>query len=320
MANQIRTEKVCNLPIIEEEDCNNVTLPRWAYHTRLRRCVPFYHCGSEDGNRNVFMTKKDCEDVCPTTFAPIIRLPRGDEVLAERGALATALHVTIRANPPAKVEWFHNGRPLSRFNPRYTMSDSYLQIAKVTDFDAGTYTVKADNGIGKGPPAEALIKLIVYPMPISLSIKSEKTLFKPDEDVVIPCEVKGYPMPEISWYKVTYSRGRRNETKILGDTRISVETYQVRLTEFVSNLVIKNANSEDSGGYKCEATSEFARTVSDTEGIRINALGAGSSACMDRPSYAHCDKIVEYKFCGNKYYGQYCCLSCTRAGFLPGGL
>ena len=84
-----KTEIVCNLPI-SEGSCDeillqtNSTIPKWTYDNRRRRCVPFYFTGC-GGNENIFDTKSDCEDICPTTFPPIIRLPGGSEVLAKRG-------------------------------------------------------------------------------------------------------------------------------------------------------------------------------------------------------------------------------------------
>ena len=113
---QRKTEQICSLPI-EEGDCAGTYLPKWAYHTRLRRCIPFYFSGC-GGNDNVFESKEACQRICPTTFAPSIRLPRGKEVLAQRGSNAT-LHIAVRANPPATVEWFHRGRPLSRYDARF---------------------------------------------------------------------------------------------------------------------------------------------------------------------------------------------------------
>jgi hypothetical protein len=197
-ANQKRTEVLCNLPILSGncDPGNNSTLAKWGYHTRLRRCVPSYHTGC-GGNENVFETREDCEAVCPTTFSPLVRLPRGSEVLAKRGSLATTLQVSIRANPQPNIEWFHNGRALSKYAPRYTMmADSSLQISNVTDMDAGTYLVKADNGIGK-VASEATLDLIVYPLYSAVEIKAEKTLYAPGEDAMLPCEVRGYPPPTI---------------------------------------------------------------------------------------------------------------------------
>jgi hypothetical protein len=121
---------------------------------------------------------------------------------------------------------------------------------------------------------------------------------------------------------VKYLRGKRNETLIDPShvaSRIAIETFQIGSVTTLSNLIIRNASNEDSGNFKCEATSDFSRPVFDSEGISIH-YGPGE-LCIDRKSYAHhCDTVVEHKFCGNKYYGQYCCLSCTQAGFLPGGL
>ena len=111
---QRKTELICSLPI-EVGNCTDL-LPRWAYHTRLRRCVPFYYSGCE-GNDNLFLSKEECQEVCPTTFAPTIRLPRGGEILAERGSNAT-LHIMVKANPPATVQWFHRGQPISKYNHR----------------------------------------------------------------------------------------------------------------------------------------------------------------------------------------------------------
>ena len=245
----------------------------------------------------------------------MIRLPRGGEILAERGSAKATLYVTIRANPPASVEWSLNGQPLSKHSTRHVFTENYLQISEVTDLDAGKYVVKATNGVGKGPPAEATIQLIVYPLFPTLEIKSEKTLFAPGEDVMIPCEMKAYPFTEIVWYKSYYKNRRRVEEPIIEDNRIYVETYQVGIVTTLSQLIIRNVTIEDRGGYKCETTSSGMK-VSDTEGIGVGGLG---STCIDRPSYTHCDKIVEHNFCGSKYYGQFCCLSCTNAGFLPGG-
>ena len=101
------------------------------------------------------------------------------------------------ANPPATVEYYLNGRALSRYSPRHTFTDNYLQINKVSDFDAGTYTVRASNGIGKDPNGvEKTIELYVYPLFPTLKIKTKKTLFKPGDDAQIPCEIRAYPPPQ----------------------------------------------------------------------------------------------------------------------------
>ena len=110
--------------------------------------------------------------------------------------------MSIRANPPANVQWFLKGRQLSKLSSRYTFTDDFLKIDQVSDLDAGTYTIKAENGIGANSNLvnTANIDLIVYPLFPSLKIKSEKTLFLPGEEAVIKCEIRGYPPPKINWF------------------------------------------------------------------------------------------------------------------------
>ena len=70
--------------------------------------------------------------------------------MAERGSSEAVLHISVRANPPAKLRWFRNGRELSKHNPHYIMTENYLKILKVSDFDNGTYVLQADNEIQSG--------------------------------------------------------------------------------------------------------------------------------------------------------------------------
>ncbi len=176
--------------------------------------------------------------------------------------------------------------------------------------------MRAENGIGASP-TESKLELIVYPLHPTVDITMEKSIFVPGKDIRFPCKIRGYPPPTVRWYKISYWRGRSKEALIEDDERRVIHTVSEGNVKFVSNLVIHNVTSDDSGSYKCEARSAFTRPVSDLEGISIQ-YGPGQ-LCIDRPSYKHCDKVVEHKFCGNVYYGQFCCISCTRAGLMPGG-
>ena len=84
--------------------------------------------------------------------------------MAERGSSEAVLHISVRANPSAKLRWFRNGRELSKVNPHFIMTENYLKISEISDFDNGTiikiseisdfdngtYVVRADNGIQSG--------------------------------------------------------------------------------------------------------------------------------------------------------------------------
>lgn len=313
------TDTVCKM-YVDVGNCKdtvNATLARWGYDERMRRCVPFYFTGCE-GNQNNFISRADCEKVCPTTFPAIVSLPRGAEILVERRTAEVILSVSVKANPPARVEWIRKGQVISEYDYRYEILEDFsLKLKDVTDMDGGMYSVRAENGIGE--PASKEIEVIVYPLYSEANIKLEKSIFKPESDLVIPCEVRGYPPPEIKWFKMENRRGGTDKTELVENRpHVYVETYQMTTVMTASNVIINNASDMDTGNYRCEAHSQWFPVASAVQGVRIQ-YGPGER-CIDKPAYKHCAQVVKHKFCGNKYYGQYCCRSCTQAGFLPGGI
>lgn len=333
-AKQRRTDVVCNLYIEsgnctqgqEGDEVSNVTIARWGhvgdatiarwgYDVRLRRCRPFYFSGCF-GNENNFASESDCQQVCPTTFPPLITLQ--DEILFERNAEYAVIPVTIRANPLADVKWIRKGIEISEFDFRYQiLQDHSLRFKDVSDLDAGSFTVIAENGIGK--PDSKTVEVVVYPMRPSAKIKLEKSIFKPESDFSIPCDVKGYPPPDIKWFRISSRTSSKTEIKPQYP-HLDIETYQTGTSTTKSILNIRNASEIDTGKYLCQAHSSHfpVSPASDSQGILIQF--APGERCFDSPAYSHCHQVVKYKFCGNKYYGQYCCRSCTDAGFLPGGV
>jgi hypothetical protein len=305
-AKQRLTESVCKM-YVENGNCGlegkkNSTVARWGYDERRRRCVPFYFSGCR-GNSNNFESKSACEEVCPTTFPPIIHLPRGSEVLAERNTGSVLLNVAIRANPPPVVKWIRNGVEISTIDGRYEMLADYsLHILRnVRDLDAGKYVVRAENGIGEA--AEKTLDVVVYPLYTSAKIEIDKAIFAPESDVSIGCEVRGYPPPTIEWFKLSRIRGGRNMTQMEEQRpHVFIETYSASTVTTVSNLVLKNVTSKYSGNYMCRASSNFFPPAIATQGIRIQ-YGPGDK-CVDWETYTHCDKVIEFKHCGNKYLGR----------------
>lgn len=45
--------------------------------------------------------------------------------------------------------------------------------------------------------------MVVYPLYTSVSVSMDQSIFKPGSDMVVPCEVRGYPPPEVTW-EATY--------------------------------------------------------------------------------------------------------------------
>jgi len=304
-----RSELTCK-QYVEEGSCEdgvNSTLARWGYHPYSRRCVPFYYSGC-NGNDNNFESQEECETVCPTTFSPLIQLPDGKQLLVMRGQSEAQLAVSIRANPTPSVVWSHNGRELSPYDTQYSVLDDFsLLMRNVGDHNGGTYAVRADNGIGEAPSVS--MEVIIYPILPTITLISEKNIFQPKTDVSIECKIKGYPPPTVQWFKKLH---RQREFPIESDgIGVAINTFQDTATEMVSRLVLRTVDEEDTATYRCQAGSASKSTPVSVQ------YGPGER-CVDKPSFRQCKLVVRNKFCANKYYGQFCCRSCTEAGQLPG--
>ncbi|XP_068234682.1 papilin isoform X9 [Palaemon carinicauda] len=138
-----------------------------------------------------------------------------------------------------------------------------------------------------------------YIVPLRAIIRMNTTQFTPQSTIRIPCDVRGYPTPVITWYK--------------GDT--TIESSEKYIIEDDATLVINDANSEDSGSYKCQVQNEFGIADSTTS-ITVKGVYV-HPACTDNPYFANCELIVRALYCTNKYYARFCCRSCTLAGQLP---
>ena len=127
-----RTDVTCN-QYIETGKCeggDNSTLARWGYHQFTRRCVPFYYTGC-GGNNNNFLTQAECEDVCPTTFSPVISFNDGNTVFINRNQSEAVISVNVRANPIPEVQWSFNGRNISKFDSQVIKKYQISQFHKV---------------------------------------------------------------------------------------------------------------------------------------------------------------------------------------------
>ena len=77
--------------------------------------MPFYFTGC-GGNENNFESMISCEEMCPTTFSPVITFIDGNTIFVNRNQTQAKISVSVRANPGPKVQWNLNGRNISRFD------------------------------------------------------------------------------------------------------------------------------------------------------------------------------------------------------------
>ncbi|KAG8234022.1 hypothetical protein J437_LFUL014662 [Ladona fulva] len=146
------------------------------------------------------------------------------------------------------------------------------------------------------PPAPPTHTGIV---PVKANITLLRTTYPISSDISIPCQVEGYPIPNIVWYK--------DDQQLQSSERVQLaDPYQV---------IILRANTSDSGTYKCEARNPYGISSSSiailVEGMYVHPN------CTDNPFFANCDLIVRAHYCTHKYYARFCCRSCTLDGQLP---
>nr|XP_046466549.1 papilin isoform X8 [Neodiprion pinetum] len=150
--------------------------------------------------------------------------------------------------------------------------------------------------ITEPPPAIVLDK---YTVPVKVNVTAEDGQFPVGSDFSILCNVYGYPIPTVQWYK---------------DDRLIQTTEKIKIVE-ANRLSISYAQKNDSGKYRCEAANQYS---SDSDSVDIVVSGIYiHPTCQDNLFLANCGLIVKGKFCHHPWYARFCCRSCTEAGQLP---
>ncbi|KAM3915384.1 hemicentin-1 [Leptodactylus fuscus] len=99
--------------------------------------------------------------------------------------------------PSPTLTWQKEGAAIKTGNHYTILSNGNLEIVKVRQEDAGTYTCIAQNPAGT---ALGRIKLKVYEPPAIKPHQKEYTV-SVDDPVTLLCEAYGNPAPEINWHK-----------------------------------------------------------------------------------------------------------------------
>jgi len=238
----------------------------------------------------------------------VISFPQGEEYLLERGKDEAVIPVIVKANPPAQVEWRFKDAPLRR-----PVNDFSLRFMAVSDYDAGVYTIIASNGVGEAQSAS--IRVIVYPILPVISLKVDKTIFVPGSDIELPCLVRGYPIPAVTWQKTSY---RKPTTDLISDNvHTLIETYHESTLEIHSKLILRNVDDADTAVYTCRVeTGSSQQPVSQRVSVSVQ-YGPGEQ-CVDSITFRNCPYVVRNRLCHKKYFGRMCCRSCVASGYRAG--
>ncbi|XP_065332270.1 papilin isoform X3 [Cloeon dipterum] len=141
----------------------------------------------------------------------------------------------------------------------------------------------------------------IITVPVRVNISSPQTTYSTGSSLSIICEVDGYPIPRVYWFK--------DNTRLEPSDRVIFSEG--------NRLTIEQVQSIDGGTYKCEAANDAGRdSATISIQIRDDSLQIHPN-CTDSPFYAQCKLIVKGKYCTHRYYARFCCRSCTEAGQLP---
>jgi len=282
---------------LEVGSCNE-TEARWRFDEEARACVPFYFSGC-GGNQNNFVTRAECQGMCPNAFPPeldiihkILNIEEGSEAM---------LRINASGNPFPDISWQFEGAEVVLDDRIQLDQDKSLKIVRVESSDSGIWTVMANNGLGQ--VVRRQLSLTVYPssIPITIALTEAPTTYESGEEIRIGCQVEGYPVPSVRWMK--------NNAKLPRSQRIFVEEDNI--------LVIKSASPIDGGLYSCVARNKNERKSSMVE-LAVKK-GEIPEECTDLPGLANCDLVVKRQQCGRSAALQrICCKSCHEAGQTAG--
>lgn len=276
-------------------------------------CEPFYYGNCRPTvnfsrnveNENVFDSQDECESTCPNTFPPeIIISQKNITIEVEKDAI---LRISVNSNPPSQISWEFEGESIEIENAEdenvrsiHQLLDGSLRITKVAISDTGTWTVIANNDLGSIARKDILMKINPRRTNITMTLDKTKTSFIAGASITLSCSAKGFPTPELKWYK--------NNTPLKSSQKVNITD---------SNLIILRSESIDKGTYKCTASNED-ESVSDEVVVTIEEpQGENIQICEDNPSLANCDMVVRANWCFVGEFPEICCKSCTEAGAKP---
>ncbi|XP_078687492.1 hemicentin-1-like isoform X2 [Branchiostoma floridae x Branchiostoma belcheri] len=158
----------------------------------------------------------------------------GPRTIITKQGLSVTLPCLSSGRPRPSINWEFNGKPIVSTDFQHQMLFSGgLQIPIAQLEHTGTYACKVTNEAGS---SSRTITLEVQAPPVIAPVQTQRTVVE-GQDVSLPCEAEGTPVPAITWLK-------DQQVLNLQTSRIQVSPGQ---------LTIKEAQRDDGGEYICSA-------------------------------------------------------------------
>ena len=162
---------------------------------------------------------------------------------------AARFDVRVEGNPLPVVDWF-KGKDKIEDEGRYVMMDDEdegrftLIVEETIPVDAGTYKCVATNEEGQTSTKAALaVKEKMIEPQFTDGEESAPINVTDGDEISLTVNVKGKPDPTVEWYK--------DDKKLRKTSRVKIDAIGDKFS-----LVILDVTPEDSGKYKCEASSK----------------------------------------------------------------
>ena len=177
---------------------------------------------------------------------------------------AARFDVRVEGNPLPSVDWF-KGKDKLADEGRYVMDDNEedgrftLIIEDTLSEDAGTYKCVATNEEGQATSKATLAVKEKMVIPEFTDEQEIAPINVTDGDeVCLSVGIKGKPVPTVEWYK--------DDKKLRKTSRLKIDEKGEKFS-----LMILNVTPDDSGTYKCEASSK-AGTVTRTFDVNVAGM------------------------------------------------
>ncbi|XP_071821894.1 hemicentin-1-like isoform X3 [Apostichopus japonicus] len=148
-----------------------------------------------------------------------------------------SLECNAYGNPAPEISWQKDGTKVKFHKRRFVKEDSgTFTIRNARPGDQGTYTCLATNDAGAD---RRVVRVSVFIAPnITDSFQSYNVLV--DRDVMLYCDVTGFPDPEIEWF--------------INNEAISPNNIKYSIDESTGSLEILSLSVEDTAIYECRAS------------------------------------------------------------------
>lgn len=188
-----------------------------------------------------------------TELAPeIIVHPR--DLSVQKGAEVTKLECIANARRLHELEtlWMKDGIAIENSGVQYTIYDPWnrtLALISANLTHSGNYSCQVRLRSGGFEPIVSEAIVTVHDPPTFFTPMRAETLGEYGNQVILPCDVVGIPVPKVTWYK--------NAQKV----DVSGERYTMNED---NSLVIKRMTMDDSAMFQCLASNDVGEKSSYT--------------------------------------------------------